>query len=203
MDGDWTGRARAQMRARGVSQQDLSRLLDCTRGAVGHYLSGRRHPSLEQMETIAKVLGVDLLWLLRGDPPGGVADSPGADSYSGLHIPIMGSTGTGFARGPAKKQGMRLGSRACYGLKITGSDYSPRLYAGEVAVFDPATDAGPGDEVLVRFRDGKMGLYALVNRGRARITLQSLAGDRIRRQAELKEVKAVHKLIAVFRPDDE
>lgn len=203
MDGDWTGRARAQMRARGVSQQDLARLLDCTRGAVGHYLSGRRHPSLEQMEIIARVLGVDLLWLLRGDPPPGVAEPSGADSDTGLRIPIMGSTGSGFARSPSKRLGMRLGSRACYGLKISGSDYSPRLYAGEIAVFDPVTDAGPGDEVLVRFRDGKMGLYALVNRGRARVTLESLTGDRIRRQVELKDLKAVHKLIAVFRPDDE
>ena len=111
MDGDWTGRARAQMRARGVSQQDLSRLLECTRGAVGHYLSGRRHPSLEQMEIIARELGVDLLWLLRGDPPGGVADSPGGDSYAGVHIPIMGSTGS--IKNPASTRGT---TRNCTGF---------------------------------------------------------------------------------------
>ncbi len=154
------------------------------------------------METIAKVLGVDLLWLLRGDPPGAIADTPDADSYSGLQIPIMGSTGSGFARGSAKQSGMRLGSRGCYGVTISGSDYSPRLYTGEVAVFDPAIEAGPGDEVLIRFRDGKIGLYTLVKRGPARITLASLAGDRVRHQAELKDIKTLHKLIAVLRSDD-
>jgi hypothetical protein len=154
------------------------------------------------MESIAKVLSVDLLWLLRGDPPGAIADTPDTGSYSGLHIPIMGSTGSGFARGPSRQPEMRLGSRGCYGLQISGSEYSPRLYAGEVAVFDPVTAASPGDEVLVRFRDGKMGLFALVSRGRSRITLESLAGDRIRRQVDPKQIKILHKLIAVFRPDD-
>ncbi|MBI2969878.1 MAG: XRE family transcriptional regulator [Gammaproteobacteria bacterium] len=202
MDSAWTGRARQEMRSRGISQQELARELGCTRGAVGHYLSGRRSPSLEQMEIIARFLQVDLMWLLRGNLPGRVAESAGADSTSAVHVPIMGSTASGPMRDPSGQLGTGLGSRPCYGLKVSGSDYSPRLYAGEIAVLDPAAAPVPGDEVFIRFRDGGLGLYSLVNRGDARITLESLAGERARRRVDVSDVQLMHKLIAVFRADE-
>lgn len=202
MDGTWIHRARACMQALGISQRQLAAELGCTRGAVGHYLSGRRNPSLEQMESMARVLRVDLLWLLRGDPPDGVHETPPADRGGSFQLPIMGSTESGLTPDLSGRLDMRLGSPACYGLRVSGSEYSPRLYVGEVAVLDPGAVTTPGDEVFVQFGNGDFGLYSLVKCGQRQITLESLSGERIRRRVDTSEIGVLHKLIAVFRPDE-
>lgn len=51
----WLIRASARLRALGVTQQDLVQPLKVrTRGAVGHYLTGRREMSPEQLRALAK-----------------------------------------------------------------------------------------------------------------------------------------------------
>lgn len=56
--GNWRARARARMEERGMKQEDLLKPLGVsTRGAVGHYLSGRREPSVEQFRDLAAALG--------------------------------------------------------------------------------------------------------------------------------------------------
>lgn len=64
----WFDRVRALMRERKVTQEDLKEPLGVgTRGAVGHYLSGRREPSLEQLEALAAYLKTDLGWMISGE----------------------------------------------------------------------------------------------------------------------------------------
>lgn len=54
---DWCARAVARMKELGIVQTDLLETFDVTsRGAVGHYLSGRREPSLEQFRRLAAKL---------------------------------------------------------------------------------------------------------------------------------------------------
>lgn len=77
------------MAKRGLYQKDLIDVFKVkTRGAVGHYLSGRREPTIEQLIALAELLGVsvselvgeipltgnsqdtqEILTLLRGIPP--------------------------------------------------------------------------------------------------------------------------------------
>lgn len=45
------------MKERGISQVDLSRLLNVTQGAVSHYMSGRNNPEMGSWLAIADVLG--------------------------------------------------------------------------------------------------------------------------------------------------
>jgi len=54
----------------GLSQQELCELLDRTKGAVSHWLSGRLLPNYETLVHIAGRLGVSLDWLC------GFADAP-------------------------------------------------------------------------------------------------------------------------------
>ena len=188
MTGGWTGRARSAMQTQDISQRVLAEALGCSRAAVGHYLAGRRRPSLEQMEQIAAALRVDLVWLLKGDGEG-VAEAgplPGA-------VPVLGSTAAGLTGDPEE-----AGRGRWYGVTITGSDYSPRIHPGEVAVMDPARAPDAGDEVLVHFHSGELGLYALVRRGREQLTLETIAGDRTRRVVESKEIRFIHRIVAVL-----
>jgi len=69
----WSVRAKAIMAAQGVTQDDLKETFGVgTRGSVGHYLSGRREPSIEQIMRLSKRLGVTTSELV-GEMP--LADS--------------------------------------------------------------------------------------------------------------------------------
>ena len=50
----------------GFTQEELAQKLGITRGAITHYLSGRRVPPLKQFHRLASVLGVDPAWLQFG-----------------------------------------------------------------------------------------------------------------------------------------
>jgi transcriptional regulator with XRE-family HTH domain len=63
----WIDRAKQVMLEKQVTQQDLVTVLKVgTRGAVGHYFTGRSEPSLDQFGSLAKHLGVSLPWLISG-----------------------------------------------------------------------------------------------------------------------------------------
>lgn len=67
---NWQDRVRSVMREKGVTQDRLTSVLGVsTRGAVGHYLSGRREPSAAQLKALAEFLDVDIDWLLTGEGP--------------------------------------------------------------------------------------------------------------------------------------
>ncbi len=64
----WQDRAKAVMKEKGITQESLKSVLGVsTRGAVGHYLSGRREPSIQQLTDLASHLGVRIEWLIRGE----------------------------------------------------------------------------------------------------------------------------------------
>lgn len=62
----WYERAKGLMTDRKLTQEDLIPVLKVTRGGVGHYLSGRREPDIEQLIALAKLLGCSLDYLLTG-----------------------------------------------------------------------------------------------------------------------------------------
>jgi len=64
----WQSRAKAVMKENKITQESLKSVLGVsTRGAVGHYLSGRRELSIQQLTDLANHLGVRLEWLIRGE----------------------------------------------------------------------------------------------------------------------------------------
>jgi transcriptional regulator with XRE-family HTH domain len=63
----WYDRAKIEMKKQRITQDDLIQCLGVTtRGAVCHYLNGRREPSGEQLEKIASVIGCTMDYLLTG-----------------------------------------------------------------------------------------------------------------------------------------
>lgn len=61
---EWFARAKRRMREVGVTQEDLKKPLGVkTRGAVGHYLTGRRQPNPRQLGALAKTLQTSVDWL--------------------------------------------------------------------------------------------------------------------------------------------
>ncbi|MBT7350536.1 helix-turn-helix domain-containing protein [candidate division WWE3 bacterium] len=68
MGRDWRDRAKSIMRDKRITQADLATALGkSTRGAIGHYFTGRSEPDLEGFRVMANFLGVSLNYLLSGD----------------------------------------------------------------------------------------------------------------------------------------
>lgn len=62
----WHVRAKERMKKLRLTQKDLSEEIGVTRGAIGHYLSGRREPTVDSLMKIIQVLDVSADWLLFG-----------------------------------------------------------------------------------------------------------------------------------------
>jgi len=65
----WTDRIKAQMKETGLTQEEVAEKMGITRGAITHYLAGRRIPPLKQFQKLASVLKVDPAWLQFGINP--------------------------------------------------------------------------------------------------------------------------------------
>ena len=68
--GSWITRAKYMMVQKNLTQTDIAPAMGkTTRGAIGHYFTGRSKPTLDQLEGLAKFLGVSIGWLVseRGE----------------------------------------------------------------------------------------------------------------------------------------
>jgi transcriptional regulator with XRE-family HTH domain len=62
----WRIKAKALMAAKNIRQKDLLDVFNVsTRGAIGHYLKGRRQPCIEQLNALATKLGCTINELLE------------------------------------------------------------------------------------------------------------------------------------------
>src|SRR5579872_2586756 len=62
----WTTRIKARMEELGMTQEMLANKMGITRGAITHYIAGRRQPPLRQFQKLAAILKVDPAWLQYG-----------------------------------------------------------------------------------------------------------------------------------------
>lgn len=62
----WPQRIKARLKELGMTQDTLAKQLEVTRGAIAHYLSGRRVPPMKQFQKLAEILKVNPVWLQYG-----------------------------------------------------------------------------------------------------------------------------------------
>ncbi|MBV9576552.1 MAG: helix-turn-helix domain-containing protein [Gammaproteobacteria bacterium] len=62
----WAIRIKSRMKELGMTQEELASKMGITRGAVTHYLAGRRVPPLKQFQKLASILKADPAWLQFG-----------------------------------------------------------------------------------------------------------------------------------------
>lgn len=74
MNMPWYEKARLALKRKGIRYIDLAAVLGCTEGAVGHYLRGRREPTVETLRIIAEQAGLSLSEMV-GDDPRFIADT--------------------------------------------------------------------------------------------------------------------------------
>lgn len=62
----WVVRIKSRMKELKMTQEELANKMGITRGAVTHYLAGRRVPPLRQFQKLAAILKADPAWLQFG-----------------------------------------------------------------------------------------------------------------------------------------
>jgi len=199
---NWIERTRLWMEESGTSQGSLARALECTRGAVGHYLAGRRQPTLTQMERIAGVMGVHPAWLLYGVGRGaGGEKSPAypAEPPPTSTLRVLERRSLHRSGGPAERLDLRALSERCYGYRVEAGRGSDRAGPGDILVLDPQSAPQPGDDVLVGIADSGAILHKLIWIRGERLSLATLTEPRRQREYRPRELSFMHRVIAVVR----
>lgn len=195
MDNNWMNRARARMRDKKISQDQLAQSLECTRGAISHYLAGRRIPNLHQLESIAAYLGVHPSWLLYGIETGEVHEL--AASYK-TGIPLIGTSASGPTDSKSGSLLLPALSPPCYALQVTGTAYAPRMYEGESLLLDPGMEVQPGDDIVIRFKNEPgAGLYTFIHSRDHRVFVSELMDSTQRHVFERDRLEFMHCIVAV------
>lgn len=78
---EWYDRAKGRMADKGLTQADLEQALGVSRGAVSHYLTGKRDPSPDQLVSLARKLELSLDSLLLGSDTPAVTSQPERPDY--------------------------------------------------------------------------------------------------------------------------
>lgn len=64
----WYEIARAELRAKDITYARLASMMSVSTAAVGHWMTGRREPTLAQIKYIANVIGKSLSEIVGEDP---------------------------------------------------------------------------------------------------------------------------------------
>jgi phage repressor protein C with HTH and peptisase S24 domain len=85
-----------------------------------------------------------------------------------------------------------------YALRVNGGSMEPRMYEGEVLIIYPNLEAFPGDEVIVKMRDGEVMVKQLTYIRDGRLGLDSVSSiGRI--EMRMDDLVFIHPVVAVVR----
>lgn len=200
----WRDRARQRMRDLNLTQADLLQPMGVTsRGAIGHYLSGRREPSIEQLSKLAKALNCSVEWLVSGEEPE-LVEVPAPDLHE---IPIVGTTQAGpdahweelgYPVGYGDEYvAMPRPDENTYALRVRGESMGQRIREGEAVVVSPRIEALPGDDVVVRTTDGQVMVKELVYARDSELLLHSIGTGFDRILLSAKDIEFVHTVVGI------
>lgn len=158
----WYDLAKERMKALGVTQEDIAVHLGITKGAVSHWLNGRRQPTLQEISAIFNRLGIKdpvfntdgTFSLQHGENPDTLPPEP---QYS---YPLFTSVQAGsfsavgsFTENDAAEwvSTTRKASEKAFWLTVEGHSMTapagskPSFPEGMLILVDPDEDVNPGD----------------------------------------------------------
>ncbi|CDH47556.1 hypothetical protein BN874_840019 [Candidatus Contendobacter odensis Run_B_J11] len=146
----WARRAALICQERGISRQDLARLLGKSVATIGHYLCGRAQPSHEQLHYLAGYLNVSLDSLLRDEGDGLSVEDAREFQW---RVPLLAWADVGLRDPtPAAEQvtsPVRTTEHA-FAVKVVGSGAAPGFASGDLLIVDYVAGFTSGDYVLCR-----------------------------------------------------
>jgi SOS-response transcriptional repressor LexA len=177
----WYLIAKTLLKRKGGGYRALAEYLGVETATVGHYMTGRRNPTPQQLVAISEYLNVDMSTLFSSEigelPPRGAANE-GSNVIDGPDIggtvPLISSTQAGdyvdVIDNLQPGQGDRIPvtvpvKRYTFALRVEGDSMEPEFMNGVLIVVEPEMEAQPGDYVVVRTTENTTTFKQLVRDG--------------------------------------
>lgn len=207
---EWYEAAKKRMRELGITQEDLIKPLGVqTRGAVGHYLTGRRTPTPEQFKELASMLKLNMNQLIESSLESNVEPGPGVMHSRSRAIPIVGRAmlgesgyfieenhpvghGDGWIDAPTTDPN-------AYALRMVGLSMTPAIKHNWIVTCEPNAPPVAGEYVHVMTRDGKHMVKEYLFERDGAVSLLSVNGGH-RFSIPLAEIEYIHYVGGVFPP---
>lgn len=204
-----------RMKALGLSQADLMRATEASKGTVSKWLAGTNLPSGKYISDLAKALQTTPEWLLKGgdtqkSAPVSSRQQMTKGGYRVRYVPIKGSAKMGndgyfnhtdsfcTEDGDGYVPSMS-GSPNSYALRGTGGSMHPVIRDGWYVVCDPDTNAVAGEFVLVCINNERCIIKEYITERDGLLHLLSVnSGERL--TLELSEVTAIVPIIEILPP---
>jgi len=163
----WATRIKSRMKEMDMTQEELANKMGITRGAVTHYLAGRRVPPLKQFQKLASILKADPAWLQFGTANELASSKKMAEkqekAITKLPIPILSWEQAAEFINVAKLRRDEIkewlphfctDKSRWYALRIKGDSMTAPLgqhknfHEGDIIIVDPDKDSEHGDYVI-------------------------------------------------------
>jgi transcriptional regulator with XRE-family HTH domain len=202
-------RLRSARQSMDMSQPELSRAVGFSKQLISAWECGKAQMSAAQAADCAKVLKLDLNWLLLGAAPtnggrGGWRDAiPVYDATDATDSNI-----TRRLAAPYEGATFRLPHTYSFGVVLTDASMAPAYNEGDVALIDPANSPVQGDLVLAELAGSPgEGTKAAVRRisfliepGKAPLILAPVSSDwPVLRINNASEARIIGCVVAVIR----
>lgn len=166
---NWSTRVKARMKELEITQDVLAGKMGVTRGAITHYLAGRRQPPLKQFQKLAAILKCDPAWLQYGTQVSGSENQLGNpvikenESSAKNPLPILSWEQTAEFADSSKLGRLEINEFVAhfftdksrwYGLRVNGdsmtasSSHSKCFHEGDIVIIDPDKTAVHGSYVI-------------------------------------------------------
>lgn len=168
----WTMRVKSCMKELDMTQETLANKMGITRGAITHYLSGRRVPPLKQFHKLALILKVDPAWLQYGTENAKESEKKTEKKHKSeqsYRIPLLSwDQVVDFTKGKISANKMQEfvphffgDNENWFALKVKGDSMTApqghikNFYEGEIIIIESEKIAEHGDFVLAQLANTK------------------------------------------------
>lgn len=205
----WNEQAKARMRERQISQEQMAERMGVTQGAIGHWLNGRREPKLEVINRMLELLDLPPLVVSSAANAG----EDGALVHEGKLEPQA------FRRAPMKGIA-QLGPDGfwdvfehsdgwidvpssdpnAYSLRVRGDSMSPAIRDGWAVWCEPNREPVPGEYVMVRCTNGQQMVKELLYSNSECVSLMSVNASFGRQTIPRSEIEHMHAVGGIVPP---
>jgi phage repressor protein C with HTH and peptisase S24 domain len=200
----------------GLDQVKLGEAAGVTKGTVNQWLSGQiKSLKLEYAVGIQERYGYNAVWLVMDKGEKKVKITHSSDPFDpvplppGKRIPVVGMASlgdNGFWADLEYIQGHGDGyldfpsqDPNAYSIRCKGDSMQPRIKDGEFVVIEPAHIVEPGDEVLVKARDGRVMVKTFLYERAGRTHLSSVNENHAPIIIEKEQIEKMHYVGAIVK----
>lgn len=178
---DFAFRLNARAEHLGLSQTEIAERLGLKLPRVSNWFQGRNFPRKRERLELARILGVNLEWLIQGEgePERKLQEDAAPYGTAVREVPVISWSHAGEAASyeemPKHWQGSVATTsrdRKAFAVTVEGDCMEPKFFAGDRVVLEPNAERRNGKPVVARLADDTIHLriYTKLHSGTIRLT---------------------------------